>query len=164
MVSHLVHDSLSKRYFCDYDGICYRTSWDTWGRWVAFAVAAITIALLAFMFSCQNNRRRRNHGQPPMYGTGWIPGSKPYAAHGEHYNTYASYAGAPAPPCPPPYSPSKAQQFSGTTSSGNNGHPINYGPSDEGIQLQPPQNTYQPPRMDEPIYSAPPGPPPSKKN
>ncbi|CCU76081.1 hypothetical protein BGHDH14_bghG002135000003001 [Blumeria hordei DH14] len=42
---------LLKRYYCDFDGYCYRTSWDVWGRWVASAIIVITIVLLAFLFS-----------------------------------------------------------------------------------------------------------------
>ncbi|KAI1003264.1 hypothetical protein K3495_g4944 [Podosphaera aphanis] len=161
MVPQVLHDSLSKRYYCDFDGFCYRTSWDTWGRWVAFAVAAITIALLAFLFSCQSNRRRRNHGLPPMYGTGWIPGSKPPSA--DNYNVYASYAGAPAPPyTASPYTPPKEQQFTGTAPNTSASYYGNHTGHNSGIELQPPQSSYQPPRVDELVYAAPPGPPPLK--
>ncbi|SZF02874.1 unnamed protein product [Blumeria hordei] len=147
---------LLKRYYCDFDGYCYRTSWDVWGRWVASAIIVITIVLLAFLFS-QRNRRRRNHGLAPMYGTGWIPGSKfqqqnsqnQHPQYGQHMEN-----NVPAPP----YAPT------GTSYAGQQQNCDTYnhtGQYSNGIELQQPPTSYQPPRV-ETVYEPPHGPPPGK--
>jgi len=107
---------------------------------------------------CYNNRRRRRMGAQPMYGTGWIPGSKPpqYGQHNQNYYPNQPYnGGAPAPP----YSaPPVGNQNTGTTFNPNDGY---YG-GHNNIEMQPPQSTYQPQRGGDPVYEAPMGPPPGK--
>lgn len=147
---------LLRRYYCDFDGYCYRTSWDVWGRWVASAVIVITIALLAFLFSAQRNRRRRNNGLKPMYGTGWIPGSKLQPQNGQ--NQYPQYNqqmdNMPAPPYAPTGTPFTGQQQNPTTYNHTGQHA-------NDVELQQPASSYQPPRV-ESVYEPPPGPPPGK--
>lgn len=111
---------------------------------------------------CFNNRRRRRRGAQPLYGTGWIPGSKPpqHNNNGGYYSNQPYNGGAAAAP---PYSPPIGNQQTGNTFNSNDGyygqnqygqHNYNpYGGQQNGIELQPPQNVYQPPH----------GPPPGGK-
>jgi len=156
-------DFLSKRqygYGYGYnDGYYYGSSWDRWGRWVALVCIIVFVLILAFVFSCLNARRRRSRGLPPRYGTGWIAGKPPVGHNGPQYNYYnganGGYnGGAPAPP----YSPPMENNNTGNTFNSNDGY---YG-QQSGIELQQPQHSYQPPRGGEPVYGAPPGPPPAK--
>ncbi|KAJ5779072.1 hypothetical protein N7457_006792 [Penicillium paradoxum] len=138
---------LYPRYCYDYDD-CYST-WDHWGRWVAFAVIVGVAFFLFFGFACFNARRRRSHGQRPLTGTGWM-------------------APPPGPPPPnqpiyqqPPYGDPYYQQNAPPQYSAN---PQNYGyfgaqqaPQQQGIELQQPQNAYT---ANTP-YGPPPGPPPN---
>ncbi|RDL36948.1 uncharacterized protein BP5553_04381 [Venustampulla echinocandica] len=152
-------DLLTKRlyYDCDADGYC-RSTWNTWGRWVALAVIIVVFFLLALTLSCYNSRRRRRRGMAPMYGTGWMGGKPPtdqqYGNTNNYYPNQPYYGGAPAPP----YSPPIPNQTTGTTFDSNHGY---YG--NQGIELQPPQSSYQPQRGGDPVYEAPQGPPPRKE-
>jgi hypothetical protein len=106
---------------------------------------------------CYNTRRRRQRGQSPMYGTGWMPGHKPAGNQPGYYNN-----GAAAPP----YSPPVDNQYTGNTFNSNEGYYGNaynngYGAQQGGIELQQPQHSYQP-RGGDPVYEAPQGPPPGK--
>jgi len=149
--------SLAKRYYCDsYYDDC-NSGWSSWGRWVALAVIVVAVLLLAFLFSCYNTRRRRQRGQTPMYGTGWMPGHKPAGNQTGYYNN-----GAAAPP----YSLPVDNQYTGNTFNSNEGYYGNaynngYGAQQGGIELQQPQHSYQP-RGGDPVYEAPQGPPPGK--
>jgi hypothetical protein len=119
------------------------------------------------MYRCLNNRRRRRRGVAPLYGTGWMPapGSKP-----PQQNTYypnQPYNGGAAPP----YSPPIGNQPTGNTFNSNDGYYGQnhyghnpYGGQQSGIELQTPQNAYQPyaQRGGENVYEAPMGPPPGK--
>jgi len=121
-------------------------------------VIVIAGLLLAFLFSCFNTRRRRRRGQPPMYGTGWMPGHKP----GNNQSGYNN--GGAAPPYSP--QPQVENQYTGNTFNSNDGYYGNaynngYGGQQGGIELQQPQHSYQP-RGGEPVYEAPLGPPPGK--
>ncbi|KAJ5783642.1 uncharacterized protein N7518_009319 [Penicillium psychrosexuale] len=136
-------------YFGDND--CYST-WDSWGRWVAFAVIVGVAFLIFFGFACFNARRRRTHGQRPLTGTGWM-------------------APPPGPPPPnqpiyqqPPYGDPYYQQNAPPQYTPN---PQNYGyfgaqnapPQQQGIELQQPPNAYT---ANSPHgYAPPPGPPPN---
>lgn len=111
---------------------------------------------------CITNRRRRAHGLPPMYGTGWMAGKPPAGQQNGnvHYYPNQPYYAAPMPA--PPYSPPVAYQQTGNTFNSNDGYygaPYAHG----GIELQPPQNVYSPQRGGDPVYSPPPGPPPGKE-
>jgi hypothetical protein len=82
-----------------------------------------------------------------MYGGRW--GSQPaYGAPNPNQPYYNAAA--------PPYSAPVGFQQTGNTFNSNEGY---YGPQTE---LQQPANTYAPPRGAEPVYGAPPGPPPAK--
>lgn len=154
--SQIVKRYCSSSYAYTYDD-CYST-WNDWGRWVALAVIVVVVLLVAFLFSCFNNRRRRRQGALPMYGTGWIPGSKPpqYGQHNQNYYPNQPYnGGAPAPPYSPP---PVGTQHTGTTFNSNEGY---YG-AHNNIEMQPPQSTYQPQRGGDPVYEAPMGAPPGK--
>ncbi|KAJ5123646.1 hypothetical protein N7448_009743 [Penicillium atrosanguineum] len=81
------------RYYCNtFDDNCYSSSWDSWGRWVAFAVIVGCAFLVFFFFACFNARRRRSHGRRPMAGTAWM---------------------APPPGPPPPNQPIYQQPYHG---------------------------------------------------
>jgi len=147
---------------CDnYDsyGNCYYNSaWDRWGRWVALVVIVFVVLLIAFAFSCTNARRRRRRGMAPRYGTGWLGGKMATGNNGNYYNNQQQpQYGAAAPPYSPPAQ--QNQQYTGNTFNSNEGY---YG-QQSGVELQQPQNAYQPQRESEPVYAAPQGPPPSGK-
>lgn len=105
----------------------------------------------------------------PMYGTGWMPaqGYKP-----PQQNTYypnQPYNGGAAPP----YTGPVGNQPTGNTFNSNDGYYGQnsygnnnaYGGQQSGVELQPPQGSYQPPygqRGGENVYEAPHGPPPGK--
>jgi len=163
-------ESLVKRYDnndnCDYNG-CYST-WDNWGRWVALAVIVIAAILLALMFSCYNTRRRRRQGLAPMYGTGWMGGKPGQGYYGNNNNNNQNYY--PNQPynggqAAPAYSPPVGNHPTGNTFNSNDGY---YGRHDQyngqqsGIELQTPQNSYQPQRGGDSVYEPPTGPPPGK--
>ncbi|PGG99075.1 hypothetical protein AJ80_09407 [Polytolypa hystricis UAMH7299] len=120
------------------------STWHGWGRWVALAVLVGAAFLCFFAFACLSSRRRRRAGRQPFRGTGWAAG--------------------PHPPHPPPqYQPPPPQY---TAQNGyyppnqHQGHGENqgyFGGQQSGVELQPPQNAYQP------VYAPPPGPPPNKQ-
>jgi len=151
--------SLVARYYCrsvDQFGNCYYGStWDRWGRWVALVAIVFVVLLIAFAFSCTNARRRRRRGVAPVYGTGWLGGGKFNGQNAQQYNNGQPQYGQAAPPYSPP-----AQQYQNTghTYNSNEGY---YG-QQSGIEMQPPQNTYQPQRGGQNVYEAPQGPPPGK--
>lgn len=160
-----------KRDVC-YDGYynrtysCYRSRWDSWGRWVALVVIIVAVLILAFIFSCINARRRRRRGMAPMYGTGWIPAGVPknnYQNNGGYYNNQP-YNGAPAPPYSGPSNGAPIpNQQTGTTFNSNDGYyGQNNGGYGQGVEMQPPQNAYHGQRGGEPVYEAPLGAPPTK--
>ena len=107
---------------------------------------------------CINARRRRRAGLNPYRGTGWLagqtpPGHAPAQYTGGPPQPYFNNAPQPAfNPNPPIYSPPQTQ-------------PQGYfGGQQTGIELQQPNNSYQPQRGGEPVYGAPEGPPPAKRN
>ncbi|KAF7714782.1 Uncharacterized protein PECH_007317 [Penicillium ucsense] len=139
------------RYYCSgyYYNDCYSSSWDRWGRWVAFAVIVGCAFLLFLGFACFNARRRRRRGIRPITGTGWMapppgppPPNQPYYG-GNQNDLYGS-------PPPPQYSanPQNYGYFGAQ----------NAGPQQNGIELQQPAPTHAGVRT----YSPPPGPPPAK--
>ena len=98
------------------------------------AVIVASLLLVFICCSCLSARRRRRYGRQPYYGTGWTQRQWPY--YGSH-----PYYSQPAPPYagrsnPPPY-------------------------EENGIELDPPANSYQPQRDD--VYEPPAGLPPGKK-
>jgi len=164
MAPTLLNGLLSKRYnSCnefDDNGNCYDqyNSWGGWGRWVVLVAIVVVVLLVFFIFSCINSRRRRRAGLAPRYGTGWLAGNTPPGHNRAQYtNNYYSnepYDGGAAPP----YSPPVNQQYTGNTFNSNEGY---YG-QQSGVEMQPPQNAYQPQRGGDPVYDAPQGPPPKK--
>lgn len=103
----------------------------------------------------------------PMYGTGWVPapGYKPQDPN--YYPNQPYNGGASAPP----YSPPIGNQATGNTFNSNDGYYGQqqyghnaYGGQQSGIELQPPQHSYQPQtnRGGEYVYEAPLGAPPGK--
>jgi len=127
---------------------CYYSPWNSWGRWVALVCIIAFVLFIAVVFSCINNKRRRQRGMQPRYGTGWMGGKTPVGqpSYGNGYQN-----GPAAPPYQPP-------QHTGNTFNSNDGY---YGGQQSGIELQHPQNTYQGNR-NENVYNAPPGAPPHK--
>ncbi|KAJ5662721.1 hypothetical protein N7462_011647 [Penicillium macrosclerotiorum] len=141
------------RYYCyGYDD-CYSSSWDRWGRWVAFGVIVGCALLLFFAFACFNARRRRTHGLRPYTGTGWMappPGNPPrqQAYQQPYYGNDPYY-----PQQPPPQYSANPQNY------GYFGAQNAPGQQQNGIELQSPPNAHAAaPHM----YSPPPGPPPPK--
>lgn len=137
---------LLQRYYCDsyyYDN-CY-SPWNSWGRWVAFAVIVGAALVFFFLFACLNARRRRARGLQPRYGTHWM--APPPYRQGDYQNAPPQYQrqdpnqGYYAPPQgPPPQGPYGGQQ-------------------ENGIELQQPPTAYH---GGEHVYAPPPGPPPAK--
>ncbi|CAL5874961.1 uncharacterized protein PFLUO_LOCUS9264 [Penicillium psychrofluorescens] len=143
---------INKRY-CDSYGYCY-SSWDSWGRWVAFAVIVGCAFLIFFIFMCFSARRRRTHGLRPYAGTAWMappPGPPPPDQPG-YQQPY--YGGDPYYPAtggaPPPQYEANPQSYGYFGSQ----------PQQQGIELQSPPHAYAN-RADQP-YEPPAGPPPSK--
>jgi len=161
---------LSRRYYCDYNGYCYNSTWNDWGRWAALGVIICVVIILAFIFSCFNSRRRRRRGLQPMYGTGWMANKPQQGQYGNTQNYYPNqpYNNGPHAPAPP-YSPGPiGNQQTGNTFNSNDGYygapHGQYGGEQPGFELQQPQNSYQPPRGvgGSNVYEAPMGPPPGK--
>ncbi|EIT83483.1 chitin synthesis regulation, congo red resistance, RCR protein [Aspergillus flavus] len=124
-----------------------RSSWHNWGRWVLLAVI-IVVALIAFFFyACLSARKRRRHGQRPIYGTGWIPGTQPPPGQWQQQQ----YPSQP-PPAPPGYQPSTEHGY-GQNYGSNQGY---FGQQQYGSELQQPPNAY----ARDGVYSPPAGPPP----
>jgi hypothetical protein len=91
-----------------------------------------------------------------------------YYNSNQPYNGGQAYNANPAPP----YSPPMENQQTGNTFNSNEGYYGQqnngyggYGGQNNGIELQPPQSVYAPPRgvNGEPLYEAPQGPPPPGK-
>jgi len=163
--------ALAKRYYCDgyyysYNACRNNGPWDSWGRWVALAVIVIVALLIVFLFSCYNTRRRRRRGMAPMYGMGWMGGKPQQGQNAGYYNSNQPYNGGQAyGASAPPYSPPINNQQTGNTFNSNEGYYGNqngYGGQQNGVELQPPQNAYNPQRGGDPVYEAPMGPPPTK--
>ncbi|KAF5016941.1 hypothetical protein F66182_11218 [Fusarium sp. NRRL 66182] len=145
---------INQRDYC-YDGFgnvtnCY-SSWNNWGRWVAFAVIVGAALVFFFLFACLNARRRRARGLNPMYGTHWM--APPPYRQGDYQ------------PAPPPqyerqdpnqgfYAPPQ-QPYPHQGPTGPYG-----GQQENGIELQHPPTAYH---GGEQVYAPPPGPPPAKK-
>ncbi|KAJ6086167.1 hypothetical protein N7486_010448 [Penicillium sp. IBT 16267x] len=148
--------SLTPRYLCNsWDPECTNSTWDSWGRWVAFAVIVGIAFLVFFAFACFNARRRRAHGRQPISGTAWMappPGPPPPdqpTYQQPYYNNNDPYFQ------PPPQYSANAQNYGYF---GAQAPPPHQQPN--GIELQAPQNSYHAPGARE--YEAPVGPPPAK--
>ncbi|KAL8940598.1 MAG: hypothetical protein Q9211_002193 [Gyalolechia sp. 1 TL-2023] len=100
----------------------------------------------------------------PYRGTGWAAGRTP-AGHAP-----AQYTGAQPPlgggnpynsqaAAQPVYSPPPNQNYYGTPGANQ----TYFGGQQSGVELQSPNNTYQPPRGGDQVYSPPNGPPPGKE-
>lgn len=152
---------------------CY-SAWSEWVRWLVLVLIILGFVLLFFLFSCLSARRRRRRGLAPYRGTGWLAGRHgvpTYNPNPTASDTTASaapyYANtAPWQPPAPPYSPPPA------TNNGNSYGNFYAGPQPQtpqqtGIELQSnlpqqPPAAYGAPRVGEPIYQPPVGPPPGK--
>jgi len=162
MAPTLSVEGLEKRQYGYCNGFyCYNgnSSWNNWGRWVALVCIIVFVLLLAIAFSCVSARRRRRRGLNPYYGTGWM-GGKPaqYQNNQGYYGNNGGYNGGVGGPAPP-YEPGPVNnQYTGNTFNRDDGY---YG-QQNGVELQPPQSSYQPGRGGDPVYSAPQGPPPGK--
>lgn len=152
---------------------CYSSPYNSWGRWVTLAAVLVAFFLLFFLCSCFSARRRRRRGLRPFYGTGFLGGKTPPGhapatyyngpqdqAQPQYGNTYNQGSMNNNEGTVPPYSsapPSGAYQGNQPTGA-NQGY---YG-QQNGVELQAPQNSYQPPHAGENVYAPPPGPPPGK--
>lgn len=111
---------------------------------------------------CITARRRRRSGFIPYRGTGWAAGRFPPNQGPAPYNGPQQYYGGNQHPPPqaaaPPYSPSHQGYY------GNTGSNQGYfgGQQQTGVELQPPQNTFQPQRGGDAVYEPPSGPPPKR--
>ncbi|MCJ1369724.1 hypothetical protein MMC20_000936 [Loxospora ochrophaea] len=135
--------------------------WYSYGRWILFAAILLGAFVFFLVLALISARRRRRMGARPYYGTGFLAG-RPPPGHGP-----AQYTGAQPQPSPyygnqgsnggpPAYAPT--QGYYGNEPQ-NQGY---FGGQQSGIELQQPQGTYQPQR--EPVYNAPEGAPPVKKD
>ncbi|EHY59907.1 uncharacterized protein HMPREF1120_07885 [Exophiala dermatitidis NIH/UT8656] len=125
-----------------------RSTWSSWGRWLALALIIFGAFLLFFLFACITARRRRRMGARPLYGTGWAgrtPWNRPAANYNPNYQNQ--------PPPPPQYN--QTQNYGGYYGQ-NQGY---FGGRQTDVEMQPPPNTYQ---GGENVYQPPPGPPPAK--
>ncbi|KAJ5489444.1 hypothetical protein N7539_004334 [Penicillium diatomitis] len=130
------------RYYCSgyYYNDCYSSSWDLWGRWVAFAVIVGSASMLVVAAVVVSAPSRAQDGWPLPPGP--PPPNQPYYG-GIQNDLYGS-------PPPPQYSanPQNYGYFGAQHS----------GPQQNGIELQQPAPTHAGART----YSPPPGPPPPK--
>ncbi|KAJ2897327.1 uncharacterized protein MKZ38_004790 [Zalerion maritima] len=158
------NNMLSKRYYyyCD-AGEDSCSNWYRWGRWVMAAVVVIFFFALFVIWGCFSSRRRRRRGARPMYGTGWLSQQPP------NYPGPPGHGPGQHQPPPPAYgAPPQQPAYTGTSFSTGQGY---YG-HHEGIQMQPPRQSYQPNgRGDDAhevsganndYYAPPSGPPPGK--
>ncbi|KAL9597377.1 MAG: hypothetical protein Q9219_005186 [cf. Caloplaca sp. 3 TL-2023] len=114
---------------------------------------------------CITARRRRRQGMTPYRGTGWAAGRTPPGHAPAQYTGAQPYYGGGAPnqynnqpAAQPVYSPPPNQNYYGNQGS-NQGY---FGGQQSGVELQSPNNTYQPPRGGDQVYNPPAGPPPGK--
>ena len=125
-------------------------------------LAAIIVgAFLIFLaFSCVTARRRRRQGMHPYRGTGWAAGRTPPGHAPAQYTGAQPYYGNNNAAAPPVYSAPENQGYynQGYNNGPNQGY---FGGQQQGVELQQPENAYA--RGGEQVYSAPPGPPPGKK-
>ncbi|GAM85560.1 hypothetical protein ANO11243_035670 [Dothideomycetidae sp. 11243] len=82
-------DHMNRNSYCDYNGYCYNSGWDSYGRWIVFAVIVGVGICLFFLFSCITARRRRKLGMQPFRGTGWAAGRPPPGHGAATYNPNA---------------------------------------------------------------------------
>ncbi|MCJ1397698.1 hypothetical protein MMC11_000894 [Xylographa trunciseda] len=148
-------------------------AFSSYGRWILLG-AIIVAALLFFLaFSCLSARRRKRQGLQPYRMTGWAhqgylnnnqnqyqPPVQPYGNNNPNY--YNNNAGTPNN-APPTYEPPKQGSYygNGNTNGTAGANQSYFGGQQSGIELQQPNNSYQP-RGGENEYSAPDGPPPAK--
>ncbi|KAF9888060.1 hypothetical protein FE257_009325 [Aspergillus nanangensis] len=148
---------IAPRRNCGYDWnnnwVCSNSSWNNWGRWVAFAVIVGCAFIIFFLFTCYNARRRRGRGLRPHPGTAWMAGpppaytQQPPPQHGSSQQPYYNADPYYQQQAPPQYSPPPPQNY---------GY---FGGQQQGIELQPPQNAYQ--TSGDRVYPSPMGPPPN---
>jgi hypothetical protein len=152
------------------NGVCVRSNWSYWGRWVLAAIVIAFFLMLFLTWSCISNRRRRRRGLNPRYGTGWMmPGA--YNANGQQpqygngwfgSNKYNNNQPQYQQPPPPQYTPAQGpmqNQPTGQTFNSNEGYYGHHNNND--IPLQQPTSSYYP-RGGDNVYEPPPGPPPVK--
>ncbi|KAJ5101626.1 hypothetical protein NUU61_003848 [Penicillium alfredii] len=148
--------ALFPRYYCGYgySNDCRGSSWNEWGRWVAFAVIVGVAFIIFFGFACFNARRRRRHGARPITGTGWMapPPGPPPPGQPQYQQPYYGDPYYQAQP-PPQYS-ANPQSY------GYFGAAPQQPPQPQGIELQSPPNAYA---QGAHPYAPPPGPPPNNK-
>ncbi|MCJ1445594.1 MAG: hypothetical protein MMC23_006099 [Stictis urceolatum] len=122
--------------------------------------------LIFLLFSCITARRRRRLGNQPFYGTGWAAGG-----HGQpQYTNQQPYYGNQQYPSQPSAQynqgwnqPPPQYGAQGTTGEHYGGYPKPDIPGQEnGVELQQPNQAYQPQRGGESVYNPPAGPPPGK--
>ncbi|KAL8841936.1 MAG: hypothetical protein Q9170_000716 [Blastenia crenularia] len=108
--------------------------------------------------SCVTARRRRRQGMTPYRGTGWAAGRTPAGHAPAQYTGAQPSYGNIQPTAQPVYAPPTNQNYYG-----NQGANQSYfGGQQSGVELQSPNNTYQPPRGGDQVYNPPAGPPPGK--
>jgi len=163
-----------RQYYCNgYSSSynCNNSAFSSYGRWILLA-AIIGAALVFFLaFSCLSARRRKRQGLQPYRMTGWAhqgqtnntqsqyqPPVQPYGNNNpNYYNNNSNNAAGTPNNAPPTYEPPKEGNYYGNGGA-NQGY---FGGQQSGIELQQPNNSYQP-RGAENVYSAPDGPPPAK--
>lgn len=109
------------------------------------------------MFSCITARRRRRAGMQPYRFTGWAGGNVPPGHAPAQYNPNQGFQGNQQYQQNPPVYTTPPQPAYGQ--SGNQGY---FGGQQSGVELQQPNNAYQPHRGTDPGFNTPAGPPPGK--
>lgn len=155
----------SRGYYEDAYGNCVRSrgGWYNWGRWIVLAVIVLAAFFIFFAFACVTARRRRRQGMIPYRGTGWAGGRTPAGHAPAQYTGAQPYYGGDnqynnQPAAQPAYSPPPNGNYYGNQGANQ----TYFGGQQSGVELQSPNNTYQPPRGGDQVYSPPSGPPPGK--
>jgi len=143
----ICYNSLGQPYRC-------RSTWNSWGRWLALGLIVLGALILFFLCSCFSARKRRRAGRQPYYGTGWA-GNTPFGHGQAQYNP--NYQTQQAPP-PPTYN--QTQNYGGYYGGGENQGYFG-GNRQADVEMTSPQNAYTN-RGGDNVYSPPAGPPPNK--
>ncbi|MDI1489870.1 MAG: hypothetical protein OHK93_001069 [Ramalina farinacea] len=135
--------------------------WYSYGRWILLAAIIVGAFLIFLLFACITARRRRRRGMQPFRGTGWASGQTA-PGHGA-----PQYAGPPPPQYggtqPPQYSsPPPAQGYGYGQNQYGGANQGYFGGQQNGVELQQPNQAYQPQRGGDSVYTPPAGPPPGK--
>ncbi|KAL8873271.1 MAG: hypothetical protein Q9174_001240 [Haloplaca sp. 1 TL-2023] len=145
-----------------YYGYRRNSRWNSWGRWIVVAIIILAAFFIFFAFACVTARRRRRRGMTPYRGTGWAGGRTP-AGHGPAQYTGAQPHYNSGPIGQPGYGPPNQGGLNQGYYGNNNPNQGYFGGGQQtGVELQTPNQSYQPQRGGDQVYNPPAGPPPGK--